>query len=130
MRSIPNSQFIKRTERHGRTHNFMKARQLDKIRQLGETLVGMGHLHLDEQASVLGLSRSTTWAILHAKHKNYGLSAAVIRQMLAQPRLSPPLRTKITEYIDGKCAGLYGHNPMQVRRFVAALSRTSGRWLP
>jgi len=106
--------------------NTQKARQLDKIRQLGEALVGIGHLHLDEQASVLGLSRSTTWTILHPKHKSYGLSAAVIRQMLAQPRLPPPLRTKITEYIDEKCAGLYGHKPIQVRRFVAALSRTPG----
>jgi hypothetical protein len=33
---------------------------------------------------VLGLSRSTTWTILHGRHKNYGLSASVIKRMLAQ----------------------------------------------
>jgi hypothetical protein len=96
--------------------------QSAKIRQLGEALIATGYLHLDEQANVLGLSRSTTWTILHAKHKNAGLSVSVIKQMLAQPQLPALVRIRIFEYVDEKSAGMYGHNPLQVRRFVAALS--------
>ncbi len=100
----------------------MKARQAAKIRQLGEALFATGHVHLDEQARVLGLSRSTTWTILHASHKNSGLSASVIKQMLAQPELPALVRTKVFEYVDEKAAGMYGHKPVQVRRFLTALS--------
>ncbi len=100
----------------------MKAHQAAKISELGEALICAGHLHLDDQANVLGLSRSTTWTILHANHKNYGLSAAVINQMLAQPQLPSLVRMKIIEYITEKCAGIYGHNPMAISRFVTGLS--------
>ena len=108
----------------------MKARQAVKIRQLGETLVAAGFRQLDEQARVLGLSRSTTWTILHGNHKNTGLSASVIKRMLAQPRLPALVRRKIREYVDEKSAGMYGHNPMQVRRFIAALSTLPPSELP
>jgi predicted DNA-binding transcriptional regulator AlpA len=96
--------------------------QSTKIRQLGEALIATGYLHLDEQARVLGLSRSTTWTILRAKHKTSGLSASVIKRMLRQPQLPALVRKTIFEYVDEKSAGVYGHNSMQVRRFVAALS--------
>jgi len=109
------------------TLQLAKTRQLAKIRQLGEALLGAGHLLLEEQASVLGLARSTTWAILNARHKHSGLSGAVIRQILDQPDLPLPVRIQIAEYINEKCAGIYGHTPMQVRRFVAALSREGQR---
>lgn len=108
----------------------MKARQAAKIRQLGETLIATGFRRLDEQARVLGLSRSTTWTILNGNHKNSGLSALVIKQMLAQPQLPALVRRKIIEYVDEKSAGMYGHNPMQVRRFVAALSTLPRSELP
>jgi hypothetical protein len=101
----------------------MKTLQSAKIRQLGEALIATGHLHLDDQAGVLGLSRSTTWTIVHAAHKNSGLSGAIVKRVLAQPALPGLVRTKIFEYVDEKSAGMYGHNPMQVRRFRAALSR-------
>jgi hypothetical protein len=101
----------------------MKTLQSAKIRQLGEALIATGHLHLDDQASVLGLPRSTTWAILHTTHKKLGLSASVIRQMLAQHQLPALVRSKIFEYVDEKGAGIYGHKPLQVRRFMSALSR-------
>ncbi len=100
----------------------MKAHQAAKISELGEALACTGHLHLDDQARVLGLPRSTTWTILHSTHKNYGLSAAVINQMLAQPQLPPLVRMKIVEYVDEKCAGMYGHNAMALRHFSAALT--------
>jgi hypothetical protein len=43
--------------------------QSAKIKEVGEALVATGHVSLDEQATVLGLSRSTTWTILQANHK-------------------------------------------------------------
>jgi len=101
---------------------MMKARQAAKIRQFGEALIAKGYVRLDEQARVLGLSRSTTWTILHGNHKNSGLSASVIKKMLAQPQLPAQVRKRIFEYVDEKSSGIYGHNRLQVRRFVAALS--------
>jgi hypothetical protein len=99
----------------------MKELQVAKIRQLGKALVRTGHSHLDDQASVLGLSRSTTWSLLHSTHKNYGLSAAIINQILAQRELPAPVRRMMVEYVEERCAGMYGHNGIALRRFCAAL---------
>jgi hypothetical protein len=96
--------------------------QSAKIKEVGEALVATGHVSLDEQATVLGLSRSTTWTILQASHKKNGLSASVIKRMLAQPHLPVLVRDKIYEYVDRKATGMYGHNAQQVHRFVQALS--------
>jgi hypothetical protein len=96
--------------------------QSAKIKEVGEALVATGYDSLDNQATVLGLSRSTTWTILRGRHKNYGLSASVIKRMLAQPQLPVLVRDKIYEYVDRKAAGMYGHNAQQLRRFVQALS--------
>jgi hypothetical protein len=93
-----------------------------KIKEVGEALVAAGYDSLDDQATMLGLSRSTTWTILHGRHKNYGLSASVIKRILAQPQLPVLVRDKIYEYVDRKTAGMYGHNALQVRRFVQAPS--------
>src|SRR5262249_51903518 len=102
-------------------HIVMRALQSARIKELGEALVSAGYIYLDEQAQVLGLSRSTTWTILRASHKNSGLSAAVINRMLAQPRLPTLVRMKILEYVKEKPVGPYGHNRLQVRRFAAQL---------
>ena len=96
--------------------------QSAKIKEIGEALIATGNVSLDDQAIVLGLSRSTTWTILHGMHKNYGLSASVIKRMLAQPQLPVLVRDRIHEYVDQKTAGMYGHNTQQVRRFIQALS--------
>src|SRR6266498_2970458 len=82
----------------------MKARQSSKIREIGDALVAMGLLTLDEQAKALGLGRSTAWTILQASHKGSGLSAAVVNQMLAAPQLPPLVRAVILEYVDEKTA--------------------------
>jgi predicted DNA-binding transcriptional regulator AlpA len=99
-----------------------KARQSAKIRQLGEALVAAGYHRLDEQAKVLGLSRSTTWTLLKANHKNSGLSAAVINRMLAAPDLPPRVKLTIVEYIAEKSAGLYGDGETRARRFTARIT--------
>src|SRR5215510_10815788 len=99
-----------------------QARQCCKIREIGDALVTAGFLTLDEQAEAFGLARSTTWTILRGTHKASGLSAAIINRMLMSPRLPSPARAKVVEYVEEKCAGLHGHNVLQLRRFTAHLS--------
>jgi predicted DNA-binding transcriptional regulator AlpA len=113
---------VQRYESGPASLNELKARQSAKIKQLGDALVEAGYHALDEQAKVLGLSRSTTWTILKANHKSSGLSAAIINRMLATPQLPPRVRLKIFEYIEEKRTGLFGDDQVGVRRFVSRLS--------
>jgi hypothetical protein len=99
-----------------------KARQTAKIREIGDALRLAGYVALDEQAVVLGLSRSTTWSILQAPHKASGLTGAVINRMLAGPELPAAVRKIILEYVNEKVVGLYGHSATGRRRFSANLS--------
>jgi hypothetical protein len=96
--------------------------QSHKIKEIAEALISAGYLCLDDQASALGLPRSTTWTILHAKHKNSGLSASVIRTILTQPQLPKLVRRKVLEYVAEKSSGAYGHNAHQVKRFASGLA--------
>ena len=98
-----------------------KARQSCKIREIGDTLVSLGFLTLDEQAAALGLSRSTTWTIHKANHKVSGLSAAIINRMLTSPQLPPPARAKILEYVQEKAGGWAGAS--RVPRWAVAHRR-------
>jgi hypothetical protein len=95
--------------------------QSKKITEVAEALVAAGYVCLDEQARALGLPRSTTWTILNGKHKNTGLSASVIKQILAQPQLPNLVRRKVVEYVEEKSSGVYGHNPQRARRFSSGL---------
>ena len=106
--------------------NGIKDRQASKIRELAAELVAAGFVSLDEQADALGLSRSTTWTILKAKHKNYGLSAALINRVLRNPNLDGRIRAKLIEYVQEKTAGSYGHSHIQRRRFVRRLADPIG----
>jgi hypothetical protein len=103
--------------------NRTRARQTVKIKELAETLEAAGFVSLDEKAHALGLSRSTTWTILKAKHKNYGISAAVLNRVLRKPHLNSRVRAKIMEYVQEKAAGSYGHNDTQLHRFIGRLGR-------
>jgi hypothetical protein len=89
----------------------MKARQCAKIAELRDLLIQGGWTSVGKQASVLGLSRSTTWAVLQGRHKSSGLSAAVIKRMLRSPGLPATARQWIEEYVADKLAGKYGHAP-------------------
>ena len=100
----------------------MKARQVAKIRELRQALLAAGRETLDSQSQALGLSRSTTWSILKAHHKQSGLSASIIGRMLAAPKLPPSARDKINEYIEEKISGLYGHNAKLRRSFEVKLT--------
>jgi hypothetical protein len=116
-----------REERPGtvRRRSYELARELQstKIMELRDALVTAGYSHLTAQARALGLSRSTTWSILQANHKGTGISGSVIKRMLDQPGLPSLVRAKISEYVDEKSAGMYGHNGLRLRRFAAALTR-------
>jgi hypothetical protein len=99
----------------------MKARQCAKIEELRKVLIATGFRSLDEQAKALGLSRSTTWTIIKASHKNSGLSASIINRILAKPQLPPLVRAIVVEYVEDKLAGLYGHNKISLQRFNCAI---------
>jgi len=94
-----------------------KATQCSKIRELRQALVEAGYLKVRQQAESLGLGRSTAWETLQGNHKHSGLSAAIIKRMLASKQLPPPARKILLEYVDEKLAGAYGHNQTQLRRF-------------
>jgi hypothetical protein len=104
----------------------IKQRQSSKIRDLRTALETVGFRALDEQATALGLSRSTTWTIVTGKHKASGLSAATIERILTKPELHPLVRTAVLEYVRAKAAGRYGHTERQLRRFSARLHVEAG----
>jgi hypothetical protein len=118
--ALPEMQGVKRMRHKG--SQDVKERQSSKIKELSDALIAAGFLSLDEQATALGLSRSTTWTILTAKHKNYGLSGALINRILQKPGLDRRVRAKIIEYVQEKASGYYGHNKIQLRRFRDRLS--------
>jgi hypothetical protein len=101
----------------------MRARQTQRIRDIRAALIDSGFVSLDQQAAALGLSRSTTWAILQGNHKCTGLRAALVARMLASPRLPRAARTTLLNYIHQKSQGAYGHNDLQCQRFIAQLER-------
>ena len=96
----------------------MKARQAAKLREIRQALVADGFAGLDEQAEVLGLSRSTTWTIVNGNHKSSGLSVAILNRMLLAARLRPRVRVKILEYIEEKSAGHYGGSKVRLQKFI------------
>ena len=98
-----------------------RARQNAKIREISQAIAAAART-LDAQAEALGLSRSTTWALLNSRHKGSGLSARIITRMLSAPHLPLPVRAKILEYLEEKTSGLYGDTERELRRFVLRLS--------
>jgi hypothetical protein len=108
---------------NGSNGTKMRLRQRLKIIEIGDALCAAGHVCLDEQARVLGLSRSTTWALLQARHKSSGLTVDCINRMLEAPNLPSPVRAKIIEYVEEKAAGLYGHKDRVRGIFLQRISR-------
>ena len=104
-----------------KTSTELRVIQAGKIRELQEVLVSAGYWSLDQQSKVLGLPRSTSWTILRGAHKKSGLSAATIKRILSTPELPSVVKEHLIEYVREKAAGLYGHNPQQLRRYAAVL---------
>jgi len=101
----------------------MRARQMQRIRDIRAALVSSGFVSLDQQTRALGLSRSTTWAVLQGNHKCTGLRAKLIARMLASPTLPRNARTVLLAYVSERTQGAYGHGQLQRLRFVAQLQR-------
>ena len=93
-----------------------------KIEEIGRTLVECGFVALEEQAYALGLSRSTAWTVIRAKHKSSGLSAMTINRMLATDHLPPRVRLKLLEYIAEKMSGVYGDQEKRLKAFASKIS--------
>src|SRR5262249_49802783 len=70
----------------------------------------------DKQAGILGVGRSTAWALLN-RDKRAGPSSIIIKRILASPKLPLAVRRKVNEYIEEKIAGLYGHRDDRRRWF-------------
>ena len=71
---------------------------------VADALIASGYTSLDQQARALGLSRSTAWTIVHAKHKVDRLSAKVSARMLKNPRLPPLVRAALQQYLAERSA--------------------------
>ena len=93
-----------------------KARQAAKLTGLREALIAAGCDTIAKQAAVLGLLRSTTWALLNSD-KRAGPSAGVIKRILSSPKLPPGARRKVEEYVKEKSRGLYGHSKRRTQIF-------------
>ena len=93
-----------------------------KIEEIGRTLAECGFVTLDEQAYVLGLSRSTAWTIIRGTHKTSGLTATTINRMLASDRLPLRVRVKLWEYIAEKMSGAYGDQKHRLKAFASRIS--------
>src|SRR4051794_6199480 len=117
--SVPQSQF---QELPLPSVKSMKARQCSKIAELRWLLEQSGYRSLDKQASALGLTRSTTWAILQANQKGSGISGSIIKRMLQSPGLPPAARQWICEYVSEKLSGAYGHGTKRLRIFRAQVA--------
>jgi hypothetical protein len=104
----------------------MKARQSAKIAELRKILEQAGYRSVSEQAVVLGLSRSTTWALSKANHKASGVSGSIIKRMLRSADLPPAVRQWIDEYVREKLAGKYGHRRNRLRIFKTQVELGDG----
>ena len=93
-----------------------KARQAAKLAEIREALIAAGCDTTAKQASVLGVGRSTAWALLNL-NKRAGPTAIVIKRILSSPNLPPVARRKVEEYVEEKIGGLYGHSERRNQLF-------------
>ena len=102
-----------------------KARQASKLAEIREALVAAGCDTAAKQATALGVSRPTAWALLN-RDKRAGPSAMIIKRILSSPNLPPAARRKVEEYVEEKIAGLYGHSQDRRRWFRDQFASRSG----
>jgi hypothetical protein len=99
-----------------------RRRQRLKIEEIGTTLADCGFVELEEQADVLGLSRSTAWTVVRATHKTSGLCASTINRMLASDHLPLQVRLKLLEYVAEKMSGAYGDRNQRLKAFASKIA--------
>ena len=86
---------------HGPLADFeldAKARLASKLAEIRKALIAAGCDTTAKQAAVLGVCRSTAWALLN-RDKRVGPSANVIKRILSSPSLPPGARRKVEEYV-------------------------------
>ena len=111
-----------RTKKHRvrRTLTYLqleaKARQAAKLEEVRRALIVAGYQTTAEQAFVLGINRSTAWALLN-HDRRAGPSAIVLKRILSSQNLPQTVRRKVEEYIKEKSAGRYAHHECRVRWF-------------
>ena len=93
-----------------------KARQAAKIEEVRRALIVAGYRTTAEQAFVLGINRSTAWALLN-HDRRAGPSAIVLKRILLSQNLPQTVRRKVEEYIKEKSVGRYAHDKRRVRLF-------------
>ena len=98
-----------------------KARQASKLAEIRAALVAAGFDTTAKQSAVLGLGRSSTWAVLNSD-KRAGPSANVIKRILSSRTLPPAARRKVEEYVKEKSSGLYGHSKPRAEAFSEEFS--------
>ena len=79
-------------------------------------MVAAGFDTTAKQSAVLGIGRSTAWAVLNSD-KRTGPSASVIKRILSSSTLPPAARQKVEEYVEEKIRGLYGHSERRSEAF-------------
>ena len=95
-----------------------KEKQALKLAEIREALVAAGYDTTAKQAAVLGLGRSTAWALLN-RDKRAGPSAKVIKRILSSPQVPNRVRLKVEQYVKEKSHGLYGHSEQRTLWFGA-----------
>jgi len=93
-----------------------KARQAAKLEEIRRALIVAGYRTTAEQAFVLGINRSTAWAVLN-RDRRAGPSAIVLKRILRSQNLPQGVRQKVEEYIKEKSAGRYAHDKRRVLCF-------------
>ena len=93
-----------------------RQRQASKLAEIREALITAGYNSAAKQAEVLGLSRSTAWALLN-RDTRAGPTAIVIKRILSSRNIPPEVRRKVEEYVEQKINGLYGHNEERTQAF-------------
>ena len=93
-----------------------KRRQASKLAEIRQALVAAGFDTVRRQATALGVTPPTAWALLN-RDKRTGPSAKIIKRILSSPNLPTAVRRRVEEYIEQKIEGVYGHNEARRRWF-------------
>ena len=93
------------------------AKQAAKISELKRVMLALGYKTLSEQAALLGLKRTTVWAMFKSSHARGGMSANTVKRLLAATEAPREVRQIIDEYVREKLTGAYGHPPLALARF-------------
>jgi hypothetical protein len=102
--------------RYDKENRRAKAKQASKLAEIRQALIAAGCDTTAKQAAVLGVGRSTAWALLNLD-KRAGPTAIVIKRILSSTNLPPVARRKFEEYVEEKVGGLYGHSEARTRAF-------------